>query len=144
MESRECREDMLIWPLYNRGVSKVKSGYQLLAKGTRHNIHTSTKVNGFGRIYGGWKFHSYLLSFHGNFWIILFQVYCVSREGILSQIIKVRVLCHLEEGDLDHLFLPCWVLWFFWLNTRYWDLISYCGVARCWVLGVTGYIVFGK
>ena len=42
MESRECREDMLIWPLYNRGVSEVKSGYQLLAKGTQHNIHTST------------------------------------------------------------------------------------------------------
>ena len=30
---------------------------------------------------------------------------------------------------------------FFWLHTRYWDLISYCGVAGCWVLLA---IVFGK
>ena len=30
---------------------------------------------------------------------------------------------------------------FFWLNTRYWDLISYRSVAGCWVLLV---IVFGK
>ena len=142
MESRECREDMLIWPLYNRGVSKVKSGYQLLAKGTRHNIHTCTKVNGFGRIYGGWKFHSYLLSFRGNFWIILFQLYCVSREGILSQIIKMCVLCHLEEGDLDHLFLPCWGIGFFLAKHSIlgFDFILWC----CWVLGVAGYTVFGK
>ena len=35
----------------------------------------------------------------------------------------------------------CLVLGFFWLNNRYWDLISYCGIAGCLV--VLG-IMFGK
>ena len=40
----------------------------------------------------------------------------------------------LKIDTCHHLNGPNTVEIFFWLNTRYWDLISYCGVAGCWVL----------
>ena len=89
--SKTDRDDMFIWSQYNRRVYKVKSEYQLLAKGTQHNTHTSTNSEQI------WK----------NLWRlkIPFRLIILLWE-ILNNALPI-ILCHLEEQDLDHLFLPC-------------------------------------
>ena len=97
---------MFIWSQYNRGVYKVKSGYQLLVEGTQHNTHTSTNSQQI------WK-NLWRLKIPFRLIILLWEILnnalpimlCLERRNIVTD--KVCVLCHLEEQDLDHLFLPC-------------------------------------
>ena len=50
---------------------------------------------------------------------------------------KTQSVVYMSKLILECLFsadVGIGIFFFFWLNTQYWDLISYCGVAGCWVL----------
>ena len=104
--SKTDRDDMFIWSQYNRRVYKVKSEYQLLAKGTQHNTHTSTNSEQIWKSLWRLKIPFRLIIL---LWEILNNalpiILCFERRNIVID--KVCVLYHLEEQDLDHLFLPC-------------------------------------